>query len=98
MLADSELKLNRFYWCEVIDRSHQCFGKEYRVKFTGLVFRNAEYETEHVHDYLNDDREAARKKLKERNKNTKADAIFYLSQIRIYREAPADLFNNNFRD
>lgn len=90
MLADSELKLNRFYWCEVIDKAHPCFKKEYRVKFTGIAFRNAEYLNEQKD--ITTDAEVVLRRIKNNVMKT-PDEYFFRSQIRIYREAPADLFN-----
>ncbi|OGV08694.1 MAG: hypothetical protein A2499_04990 [Stygiobacter sp. RIFOXYC12_FULL_38_8] len=95
MVADSQLKTGRLYFCEVIKASRPCFGKEFVVKFTGIAFRNINYDTERVFDFIDDDREAVRKRLKERNGSNKPDAIFMLDEIKIYREAQPELFNAN---
>lgn len=86
-MSDSELKLNHFYWAMIIDPElGDLRGKEIKVKFTGIAFRNCEYNRTEIPDYINDDREAVRKRLTDQKLVDKKDAVLMLSQIKIFRE------------
>lgn len=88
MVADKDLKVNRIYWVEIIDEElGELRGKQLRVKFTGIAFRNVNYIKKEIGDYINDSKEAARKKIVERNLVSKKDAVLYRDQIVIFREA-----------
>ena len=89
-LKDSELKINRIYWAEIIDKDLEGYlGKQIKVKFTGIAFRNIEYLNfaKPIGDFINDEKEAARKKLYDRKTELKKDAVLFRNQIKIFREA-----------
>lgn len=94
MVADCQLKTNKYYWCEVVEASHPCFGKQYCVKFSGIAFRNVDYLKDDEVKYADEDREAVRKRLIDR-KPGNPEAVFMLSQIKIFREADNELFNTS---
>ncbi|MEW6653379.1 MAG: hypothetical protein AB1394_07910 [Bacteroidota bacterium] len=92
MLLDSQLKFNRFYWIEVVDKNHPCFEKQYKVLFTGIAFRNVEFLKDEKNENTNAD--VVLKKIKMRTKKA-ADEYFFLNQIKIFREAEHELFNTH---
>lgn len=94
MVADCQLRTNKLYWGEVVEASHPCIGKQYCVKFTGIAFRNVDYLKDNEVKYADEDREAVRQRMINR-KDTNPEAVFMLSQIKIYREADNELFNTS---
>jgi hypothetical protein len=62
------------------------------VKFTGIVFRNAKYikHDEEVENLLVTANEAGKRKKLESKFASYPDSVFYLSQLKIYREASAN--------
>lgn len=94
MIADSELKLNKEYWAVICDKElGELCGKDIRVKFTGIAFRNMEYKLPEFGDFVNDEKEHARKKIFDNKPREKKDEILMLSQIKIFREVrKEDLF------
>ena len=93
MLLDSQLKFNRFYWIEVTDKNHPCFEKQFKVLFTGIAFRNVEYLKEEKSIDTNAD--VVLQKIKMRTKKA-VDEYFFLSEIKVYREADNELFNTSY--
>lgn len=92
MLADSALKINRYYWIEVTDRNHSCFEKQYKVLFSGIAFRNVDFLKDEK--IVNDNADVALQKIKMKAKKA-ADEYFFLSEIKIFREAEHELFNTH---
>ena len=46
-MKDSELKKDRIYWAEIIDPELKAIhGKEIRVRFSGILFRNIDSPSE----------------------------------------------------
>lgn len=90
MVADKDLKVNRIYWAEITDTElGELCGRQIKVKFSGIAFRNVNYIKKEIGDYVNDPKEAARKKIIDRNLVEKKDAVLFLGQLKIYREAEA---------
>ncbi|MBI1936698.1 MAG: hypothetical protein HYS25_01095 [Ignavibacteriales bacterium] len=88
MVADKDLKINRIYWVEIIDRElGDLCGSQIKVRFTGIAFRNLAYEsTKPIGDFIHDKKEATRKKIIDRNLVLKKDAVLFLGQIKIFKE------------
>lgn len=89
MIADKNLKINRVYWAEIIDKDLEGYlGKQIKVKFTGIAFRNVEYfnQEKPIGDFVNNKKEAARKKLYDRKTELKKDAVLFRNQIKIFKE------------
>lgn len=90
MVPDSELKLDKYYIALVTDNElGELCGQLIKVKFTGIVFRNAKYikhEVE-VDNLLATANEAGNRKKLESKFASYPDSVFYLSQLKIYREA-----------
>jgi len=40
MLSDDKLKIGKIYWAEIIDKDSALYGKQFKVIFTGIFFRN----------------------------------------------------------
>lgn len=84
MISDKDLKINRVYWAEIIDPELKNFvGQQVKVKFTGVLFRNMKYRTKDIHDFANYTETNVRAEIMD----TKQDAILFLDQIKIFKEA-----------
>jgi hypothetical protein len=93
MVPDSELILNKYYIALVTDNElGELCGQLIKVKFTGIVFRNAKYikHEEEVDNLLAVSNEACKRKKLENKYTSYPDSVFYLSQLKIYREASAN--------
>ena len=86
-MKDSELKRDKVYWAEIIDKElDDLCGKQIKVKFTGILFRNIEYIKKEIGDFVNDPKEAVRRTVVQRSLSGKKDAVLYLAQLKIFKE------------
>ncbi|MBX3008631.1 MAG: hypothetical protein KF816_11480 [Melioribacteraceae bacterium] len=93
MVKDSDLKLDKFYIALVTDNElGELCGQIIKVKFTGIVFRNAKYIKQEVEvdNHLEIANESGKRKKIESKFSSYPDSVFYLSQLKIYREASAN--------
>lgn len=91
MIPDEDLRIGKTYLAEIIDKSLTGFyGRQLKVKFTGLCFRNVEYIKKVTGDFINDPHAAARNKLYNRSLEAKPDAILWRDQLKLIKAVPEE--------